>query len=1042
MPRPITGKVLPWRRYWTPLAGRLSAGHDGRGFIDDPEDEFGHSLNPEVVRIAELLARPCLALTGQPGIGKTNEVQALEKSPGEWLAPDEKLIFLTGRLIHSPEELRRRTVDSQEWREALANSGRVRLLIDGVDEALRRVSLLVALLVEALRGQPIERIKVILICRAAEWRHADGQALSELWGEEATSLVYELCPLRWKDAELAARECGVDPEAFYRGLGRHQVEGLAARPITLRLLLDEMRAKGSLPGSHHELFSRAITRLCAEVDDERARHLLGQRPNPAHLARIAARIAVLTMLGGRDVVVRSADDAAPGELPISEIATGTETAAGEKFAITQELVVATLDTPLFSFRGSERYGFDHQTFAEHLAAEYLRDCTPEQLRRLVCVSFDGQERVAPQLTEVAARVAAMNIEWCDHLIANEPALLLRADSSPLSDDQRERAIGSLMARAEREEAFDEAGTGFFYHTLRHPRLADQLRPYIANPDYNPVVRRMAMNIAGDAEVLELEALLWERIEARDPAFGNVCGALSDIVGPQSLDRLLAALRGELPDDDGSTLKDLALRKFVPKVFAIREVLPYLIPPPREHVTFAYGLAKHLVVEDVTTILEAMETGRFVGHDFHSLNEVAARAVELAMDNLDRPEIAAALARYWRSSVRGYHAMPSRMLRPERDPLAGLDDDTKRRTLARLVLTLPGAEANDVNEGGPRLIRKVDTDWLLRELPNIPSEHRTTWAALTARAVWQELSPETEELLRQRYPDILELRAVLPKVNRFDIATTLRRLRRASLLRMERIRARNARRWPRPSRTELLEQIWRELDNNDTVWVGFCDFAYQPEDTDPKREGHPDRADITDSPGQIGRKRRVPRSLSCAVTSAPTTNYAKPSARAGRGLCSTIMITGARCSEPRWPPSIDSSPKSRPDASRKGCGMTTAALAIFLTSDATSIAGMSASSASCANSFSAVDSRQNPSATPSSFWPNTTERPLSRFSPRFSTGAAASPRSMNEDALCFRSACSSFLRNGGSPPGPHSKGVPAPLAGGSFTKPRTTFSTGM
>jgi hypothetical protein len=860
----IAGKILPWHRFWTPLAGHLSAGHDGRGFMDDPEDDFGRSLNPKVYHLNELVARRCLVLSGQPGIGKTIEVGVLAKHPNEWLADDERLIVLTGRLLYSPEELRRKTVESPEWRGALANGGRVRLLIDGLDEALRRVSFFVDVLVDALKGQPLDCVSVILVCRAAEWRLADGQSLSALWNEDAATLIYELCPLRQKDVELAARESGVDHEAFFRELERHQVKGLAARPITLRLLLAEMIGSGSLPGSHHDLFSRAINRLCEEVDEDRARHVQRSSPNPTHVARVAARIAMLTMLGGRDMIVRSADEAGPGELPIGEIAMGTETVAAEKFSVTRELVDFTLDTPLFSFRGSERYGFDHQTFAEHLAAEYLGGCEPAQLRRLLCVSFDGHEHVAPQLAEVAARLAATNVEWCEHLIVTDPAVLMRADVSPLSDEQRERLIGRLLAGAEREEVFDEAGTGYFYYTLRHPRLAEQLRPYIANSGYNPVVRRMALNIAGDAIVTELEPLLWERVEARDLAFATVCSALLEITGPQSSDRLLAALHGKLPDDDEGNLKDLALRKLVPAVLSVREVLPYLTSPPREYTTFAYGLARHLTLEDVPEVLQLMEAGRFVGNDCFSLNELAARTFEVATENLLRPEIANSLARYWRSSVREFRPLPSRIMPHEHDPLAALEDVSKRRLLAELVLALPGSNANDINGGGPRLIVKEDLEWILEKLPEISLEHRAIWAILAARHVWQELPTRTQDLLRRAYADIPELRAALPMPGRFDIAVTLQRLRRASLLRTERNQARYSRRWRRRSRTELLNIIWRELDTNDTAWVGFCDCAFEEDDTDPKREGHPDRGDIMDSLGWVQADDRQRQGLRAAA----------------------------------------------------------------------------------------------------------------------------------------------------------------------------------
>jgi hypothetical protein len=473
-----------------------------------------------------------------------------------------------------------------------------------------------------------------------------------------------------------------------------------------------------------------------------------------------------------------------------------------------------------------------------------------QLQRLLSVSFEGYQRVAPQLVEVAARIATRNAAWCDHLIATEPELLLRADASPLSDDQRERAIASLLRRAEREEAFDETGTGHFYHTLQHPGLAEQLRPYIENPSYNPVVRRIALGIAGDAKVSELEPLLWKRVEARDPAFGFVCGALHDIVGAQSHDRLLEALRGELPDDDASSLKDVALNKLVPAVLSVREVLPYLRPPPHESMTFGHGLAKHLSVEDLPAVLNVMAAGRLVGHDYLALNEIAARAFEMALDNLALPTVGDAFAQYWRESVRKYYGLPSRLMRRDANPLAGLENASKRRALLRLIIALPEAEPHDIDHAELRLIEPADASWLLEELPNVAPEHRAIWAKLSAGQLWQNLSEPTEELLRKRYMEFPELRTVLPAPTRFDIATTVRRLRQAHEKRRERIRARSARRFRRWTRTELLEAVWQELDTNDTVWVGFCDRAFRHEEGDPKQDAHTDRGDITASPGWI------------------------------------------------------------------------------------------------------------------------------------------------------------------------------------------------
>ena len=92
------------------------------GFLDDPEDELGRALNPHVHLLRELLARHCRVLSGQPGIGKTTEVDQLSAVALEWLQSNETLIPLTGRLLHSPEELRRRTVESEQWHSAISEA--------------------------------------------------------------------------------------------------------------------------------------------------------------------------------------------------------------------------------------------------------------------------------------------------------------------------------------------------------------------------------------------------------------------------------------------------------------------------------------------------------------------------------------------------------------------------------------------------------------------------------------------------------------------------------------------------------------------------------------------------------------------------------------------------------------------------------------------------------------------------------------------------------------------------------------------------------
>ncbi len=115
-------------------------------------------------------------------------------------------------------------------------------------------------------------------------------------------------------------------------------------------------------------------------------------------------------------------------------------------------------------------------------------------------------------------------------------------------------------------------------------------------------------------------------------------------------------------------------------------------------------------------------------------------------------------------------------------------------------------------------------------------------------VWQDLSEPVRGLLAKRYEEHQELREILPKPNRFGIVTTIERLRRSAFLRQERRQRLNARRRRKRTRAEALAKVWRAFDaDGSTAWVGFCDGAYQTEDTDSLTAESIDRSDITSSP---------------------------------------------------------------------------------------------------------------------------------------------------------------------------------------------------
>src|SRR5689334_20527711 len=68
---------IPWQRWWTPLGGPVHVEQVG-GFLSDPVSEFGHLYPLNVFPLDDLLHRHCVILCGEPGIGKTRELDELE----------------------------------------------------------------------------------------------------------------------------------------------------------------------------------------------------------------------------------------------------------------------------------------------------------------------------------------------------------------------------------------------------------------------------------------------------------------------------------------------------------------------------------------------------------------------------------------------------------------------------------------------------------------------------------------------------------------------------------------------------------------------------------------------------------------------------------------------------------------------------------------------------------------------------------------------------------------------------------------------------
>lgn len=317
----------------------MSAGHGcllrtlWRRFSNRSRERLRARVNAHLVKLRQVLDRPCLVLCGEPGIGKSKTLEATADAIRAGIPSGENLIWVEFRSIPDNGTFIRRTLDSEKWCAWRKSNEKLTLVIDGVDEGVIRLPRFIAFLTDELKSVDRSRLQLILACRTAEWPTAEGEGLIGLFGDKRPS-IYELCPLREADARMAAVERRVDPDAFLQVVLEREVTALAARPITLFFLLTEFARGRSFPGTHRDLYETGCNHLCEEHDHERVEALrrlpqLYAAPQPTQLHRVACRIAALLMLSGRySVYVGPPEGRADTDLGLSDIGHTPEVEAG------------------------------------------------------------------------------------------------------------------------------------------------------------------------------------------------------------------------------------------------------------------------------------------------------------------------------------------------------------------------------------------------------------------------------------------------------------------------------------------------------------------------------------------------------------------------------------------------------------------------------------------------------------------------------------------------------------------------------------------
>lgn len=574
------------RRFWRSRGTECKLSSD-EGFLVDPDQKWGETLNPGLVTLVGLRELPCAILLGESGMGKST---ALSTVYGTEPVSHQGNV-LTKRvdlgLVGASQELRNRIFGPDVAAALSMNGGVVELILDSLDECA--VPHPADVIVDELRGHKaaLASLRLRIACRSAFWPASVEAVLTELFGNE--HYVYELCPLREADAASIAAARGANSKAFIQIVRDKALTPLAARPITLSLLAQSYaRDPEHFAATPAELYGLGMELLVQEPSDRR-----NESPTPVRVpddVKLAAaeRLGTVSVLSGRrQLATRTATDDQDGLLSYAEtvkcLSNGVDL---HQFRPSEVADALFYGSALFSTGGAERVRWGHASYADYLAAKCMTDrgMSPKKVAELM-FTRDGRKRVVRQLRPVAAWLSAMEPEIRALLVNEDPdvAFTEQVPPGPMNNGEKEVLLRSLLRQHEQPDVQSvDFGLRSRLGTLYYPTVSQLLQPYLAD-NTRPLPARKLAVLAVQTMKLDCLVGLCLRISLdRDEPDGlrNLAVDAVSAIGSNDTRQVLRSLvlASERPVDESLDVLGPALDALWPQLLTVQELFESLVVP--------------------------------------------------------------------------------------------------------------------------------------------------------------------------------------------------------------------------------------------------------------------------------------------------------------------------------------------------------------------------------------------------------------------------------------------------------------------------------
>lgn len=722
------------------------------GFLYDPESKYADLIQPDVIPFEKIAHMPCLALLGEPGIGKSTVMEDLSLSLQESIeSSGDSILYINLNEYGNENRLIKDLFECEKYTTWRNGNHILHLFLDSLDECHIRIPQVATIFINHLnriRNQ-LDRLRIRIACRTADWPATLELHLPNLWGDEGFG-AYELSPLRRKDIEVAAQTEKIDADKFMAEINRTESIPLAIKPVTLYFLLRVFRGHGELPNTRTELYEEGCKLLCEESNPTR-QDLRGVGGTGTLSAQerlnIASQIAAISIFCGKATICTGVPvtSAKTEQVTISEIISRNDipTSHGESFSENQ--IREALGTGLFSSRGANLMGFAHQTYAEFLASRHLHlhNMSAKKILSLIRHSDDPDGHIVPQLYETGAWIANRDAEVFDAIANKEPQILLCCDEGSLETEQRYVLVDSFLQALHESRTNDrDWNIRRHYKKLVHSELAKQLRPWIIDAEKHIKARDAAIDIAEDCSASELQTVLADLVLNEDEAErlrSNAAHALSKVGDTETRSSLRPLALGQMGEDSRDQLKGNSLRAVWPDLITADELFDNLTLPKQKNYHGAYmhfveyELCKHLNISDLSRALKWLEINAAQRQLTFTFNALADNIMIAAWEHMEDTNVLLALANTTIELLKHHNDLISNEERINEHSYL-FDNMGKRRRLAKSIVT-QGIDNKIVFRllgagSSLRLVRSDDFEWCVQELLSSISEPTEPhWAAL-------------------------------------------------------------------------------------------------------------------------------------------------------------------------------------------------------------------------------------------------------------------------------------------------------------------------